>query len=355
MAQVIIIDTETTGFAQAGSAGLLVQPRIVSITWSVGPAEDPTERIRTYVISPDGFTIPDAAAAVHRITTNHARAIGSPLAVVMQQLRDDCIALRPQFVVAHNAAYDIPIVAAEFQRLGLPCPISPLRAICTMRSTKLFCRIPTAGGNGFRWPKLQELHVRLFARPFEGAHDSAADVRALANCFAALCRSGFYNSEFALPQLVFPQPPRFHGDCPDGRTVYADDLDGGLRDAPTNASSQGFVFVCNGATVAECVQKQLFGAPTNWPLAIPLGSPCFLYNFSTHEITGVWRAIQTGNPIDPQAWGGAFPFQCRVEPMLARLTSVPRADFPFLAAGRIPNPLPAAHVTAMLRTFQARL
>jgi DNA polymerase III epsilon subunit-like protein len=343
MPQVILIDTETTGLPQHGPAGLLVQPRIVSITWMVGPADDPGHLIRTYVVCPDGFTIPDAVAAIHRITTERARAIGSPLAVVMQQLREDCMALRPQFVVAHNAAYDIPIVAAEFQRLGLPCPISPLQAICTMRTTTAFCRIPAARGNHFRWPKLQELHVRLFAQTYDGEHDSAADVQALARCFAALCRCGFYNAEFALPQTDLPPP---------FQPAVTRSVPPTLPQTTMTTEGQGFVFACNSDTVEECLQKQLFGAPTDWPLNVPRGSPCFLYNFSTHHITGVWRAVQAGMHIDRQAWGGAYPYQCRVEPMVARLSALPRADFPILAAGRIPNPLPAAHVAVMLHAFQ---
>jgi hypothetical protein len=34
--------------------------------------------------------------------------------------------------------------------------------------------------------------------------------------------------------------------------------------------------------------------------------------------------------------------------------SIPRSDFPFLSAGRIPNPLPSFHVADMVRSFQTR-
>ena len=332
--RVLLIDTETTGFAQRGLAGVLVQPRIVSVTWFIGPAHEPTERLRTFVVRPDGFNIPPLATAVHRISTEHARAHGTSLAVVLQQLREDIITLRPQFVIAHNAGFDIPVVEGEFQRLGQPCPISQLRAICTMRTTVALCRIPRPRGSGFKHPKLQELHVRLFARSFEGAHDSAADVHALARCFSALYRSGFYNGEFALPQSDFPPP---------------------FLQPPLPAATSGFVFSCNASTVTECLEKQIFGDRADWPIAIKPGSVCFLYNYATHQIAGVWNAVQSGMNLDPQAWRGGFPYQCRVAPMLSRVTSISRGEFTVLSAGRIPNPLPASHVANMLQVFQARL
>ena len=335
--RVLLVDTETTGFAQRGPNGSLIQPRIVAITWFVGPADNPSERVRTFLVRPDGFVIPAGATAVHRITTERAREHGTSLAIVMQQLREDIATLQPQFVVAHNAAYDIPVVEGEFQRLGLPCPISGLRAICTMQTTTALCRIPRRGGGGFRWPKLQELHVKIFARPFDGAHDSSADVGALARCFVALYRSGFYSAEFTHHQVAFT--PRLKPSIPADASI---------------ATPSGYVFPCNNSTAAECLQKQVFGDRADWPLLVAPGSLCFLYNYDTRHIIGVWRAVRAGKNLDAQAWRGAFPYQCQVTPMHPGVMSIPRSDFAFLSAGRIPNPLPSFHVADMVRSFQTR-
>jgi hypothetical protein len=40
--------------------------------------------------------------------------------------------------------------------------------------------------------------------------------------------------------------------------------------------------------------------------------------------------------------------------MHAGVMSIPRSEFPFLSAGRIPNPLPSFHVADMVRSFEAR-
>ena len=48
------------------------------------------------------------------------------------------------------------------------------------RSTD-FCAID--GQYGYKWPKLFELHQKLFGVGFEEAHDAGVDIRATAKCF----------------------------------------------------------------------------------------------------------------------------------------------------------------------------
>jgi hypothetical protein len=50
-----------------------------------------------------------------------------------------------------------------------------------MQKSTNFCKIP--GPDGFKWPKLSELHIRLFGEDFEDAHDAASDINATAKCF----------------------------------------------------------------------------------------------------------------------------------------------------------------------------
>ena len=61
-----------------------------------------------------------------------------------------------------------------------------LKEFCTMLSTVNYCRI--RGKYGFKWPKLEELHRKLFKKDFEDAHNALGDVRATANCFFELLR-----------------------------------------------------------------------------------------------------------------------------------------------------------------------
>ncbi|KAJ7544154.1 hypothetical protein O6H91_09G066300 [Diphasiastrum complanatum] len=68
----------------------------------------------------------------------------------------------------------------------------------------------------------------------------------------------------------------------------------------------GFIFVCNNETMAEDIQRQLFGLPKGYcdsVCAIRPGLPLFLYNYSTHHMHGVFEASSDGGiNLEPNAW-----------------------------------------------------
>ncbi|WP_129788534.1 exonuclease domain-containing protein [Promicromonospora panici] len=105
-------DTETTGVDVAGDR--IVTAALVLRTPGVG-----TE-VRTWLMDP-GVEIPEEAAAIHGISTEHARAHGvEPLealeeiaAVLAGHLADGVP------VVAYNAAFDLSLLDAELLRHGL--------------------------------------------------------------------------------------------------------------------------------------------------------------------------------------------------------------------------------------------
>src|SRR5690606_32883003 len=84
-------------------------------------------------------------------------------------------------LVAHNISFDEKIVGAEFLRSGFPNSIPSKNRICTMQSTTNFCAIQ--GNYGYKWPKLNELHIKLFGYDFEDAHNAVADINATVKCF----------------------------------------------------------------------------------------------------------------------------------------------------------------------------
>ena len=158
-----IFDTETTGFSRGG-----VQPRIVSIAWMIADNAKAPRVFKYSVIRPDGFTIPAPAAAVHGITTDRAMREGKPLSAVLSDFAHDLITLRPKALVAHNAAYDMPIVEAEFQMLGRKNPCTDYTVICTMREARA------------KWPgqsaRLGDVYRRIHGKDMEGAHNAGGDV-----------------------------------------------------------------------------------------------------------------------------------------------------------------------------------
>ncbi|XP_058222038.1 DCD domain-containing protein NRP isoform X1 [Rhododendron vialii] len=92
---------------------------------------------------------------------------------------------------------------------------------------------------------------------------------------------------------------------------------------PRNETVGGYIFVCNNDTMEENLKRQLFGLPPRYRDSvrqITPGLPLFLYNYSTHQLHGVFEAASFGGTnIDPTAWEdkknpgeSRFPAQVRV-------------------------------------------
>ncbi|KAI3693689.1 hypothetical protein L1987_76638 [Smallanthus sonchifolius] len=92
---------------------------------------------------------------------------------------------------------------------------------------------------------------------------------------------------------------------------------------PRDETVGGYIFVCNNDTMPENLKRQLFGLPPRYRDSvrqITPGLPLFLYNYSTHQLHGVFEAASFGGTnIDPSAWEdkknqgeSCFPAQVRV-------------------------------------------
>jgi len=139
-----------------------------------------------YIIKPEGFTIPADAAKIHGITTAIAEQKGVELKGVLKEIGIDIV--HAEVLIAHNVQFDEKVLGAEFLRMGSPNHIEKKPRKCTMHSATEFCAIPGPYGN--KWPKLQELHMKLFREGFEDAHSALADVRACSKCYFELKRLG---------------------------------------------------------------------------------------------------------------------------------------------------------------------
>ncbi len=181
----LILDTETTGVTPTA--------RIVSLSWALYDDAEVEVASAHHVIFPDGFTIPPEAAAVHGITTADARRTGIPIGEALTGLAQDITRHAPALFIGHNVAFDRPRVLREFSLLRMAENLSRLPTYCTMQNTVQVCRIPRYNG-GYKWPKLEELHVHLFGRGLTQAHDARADVLACARCFFELRRRGLVAS-----------------------------------------------------------------------------------------------------------------------------------------------------------------
>jgi DNA polymerase-3 subunit epsilon len=81
-----------------------------------------------------------------------------------------------------------PILSAEFLRIGIQDPFRDKTHVCTMKSATNHCAIRRP--RGYKWPRLGELHFKLFGTSVVETHNAAADVATCAKCFFELKRLG---------------------------------------------------------------------------------------------------------------------------------------------------------------------
>ncbi len=208
----LIFDTETTGLPRNYNAPLSDSdnwPRVVQIAWQLHDVKGNLLSANSIIVKPNGFTIPFNAAQVHGISTERALTEGEDLQVVMNEFVE--VVKQTKYLCGHNIEFDLSIVGAEFIRLGMPDYFSGKPVIDTKNDDVTeFCAIPGGRGGKYKWPKLEELYVKLFNQGFEAAHNAAFDVQATAKAFFELLKrsilkvSELPNSELQTINYVSP-------------------------------------------------------------------------------------------------------------------------------------------------------
>lgn len=185
----LFFDTETTGIPRnykAPVTDLNNWPRLVQISWILQDKDARTLAKDCFIIKPVGFSIPIESTKIHGITTDYAHRNGVDLLIALNHFSSHIDAA--QYLIAHNISYDQNIVGSEFLRNNMKNKITTKKLLCTMVSSVNHCAIK--GPYGYKWPKLTELHEKLFNTSFTGAHDAAADITATSKCFWEMRKKG---------------------------------------------------------------------------------------------------------------------------------------------------------------------
>jgi DNA polymerase-3 subunit alpha len=205
----LIFDTETTGLPKNYKAPITDSdnwPRMVQIAWQLHDTTGKLLTAKNHIIKPDGYDIPIGVSKIHGITTERAERDGDDLKLVLEELKIDLA--NSNYNVGHNIEFDINIVGAEFHRLGIENELVDKEAIDTMKTSVDFCEIPGGRGGGFKYPKLTDLHIKLFGEGFGDAHDAAYDVDATARCFFGLIKNRVIHPKEILDidELIYEAP-----------------------------------------------------------------------------------------------------------------------------------------------------
>ena len=182
MGQLLFFDVETTGLSKD-------LDRVVQIAWILADPQGNTLIERSYILKPDNFYIPPAVAKIHGISQEIAVMQGVEREPVLREYVQ--AANESSTIVAHNIDFDVGFIRSECKRLGLPLSFEDKNKQCTMRSSTSFCKLPySSGRSGYKWPKLEELHYKLYNENFSGAHNALIDVQITKKCYFELKSRG---------------------------------------------------------------------------------------------------------------------------------------------------------------------
>lgn len=183
----LMVDVETTGLPLNSEVPCVEcpenWPRMVRLSWLVVDGTGTIVRDGDLIVRPCGFTIPEEVVDIHGIDTATALREGVDLSEALDALAADakgCVRL-----VGHNVWFDRNVIGAECYRLKRADMLAGMPMVCTMKLSTAFCAIPHPV-YVYKWPRLSELYYILFGHEFENAHNGAADVRAVHDCYVQL-------------------------------------------------------------------------------------------------------------------------------------------------------------------------
>ena len=204
---IMIFDTETTGLVPNWTYNIPLDnlPYITQLSYVLY-----NEKTRTiektfdhYIKLPEHVEIPQIVTEITGLTKQICDEKGVALEYCLTQFYKDLHKCGK--VIAHNISFDEKMIYISFRRhwndLVDECPyafmmfnekylkINKKEKICTMITTIDYCKIPrgnNSNSNAYKWPKLSELHDKLFGYVPENLHNSIIDVLVCLRCYLKL-------------------------------------------------------------------------------------------------------------------------------------------------------------------------
>ena len=186
----LIFDTETTGLPKKWSAPLTDfenWPRAIQVAWQVHDISGKCISNHSYIIHPDGFSIPYDSEKIHGISTQLAKKNGVEISFMLEKFQNDL--KKSKFICGHNLNFDEKILGSEFLRSSGNNPLQDFPKIdtCT-EETAALCMLVGGRGRKYKLPTLMELYNHLFEDKFDLAHNASADVEATVMCLFKLLK-----------------------------------------------------------------------------------------------------------------------------------------------------------------------
>lgn len=197
--KVLVFDTETTGLPERRSFDVYYDPkdiskydkaRIIQIAWYYTDSYQPEfdeKFIKCYTRKPTDFgenTFSVEAVKINNITYDKALNEGLTFTQIMHEQGFLDALKNCEFIVAHNALFDMNILLSELYRYGM-INIDEVHLkfiVDTLKMGTDICRLPSKNGYYYKPPKLCELYKHFFHTEPQKKHDAKGDIITLLKC-----------------------------------------------------------------------------------------------------------------------------------------------------------------------------
>jgi DNA polymerase III epsilon subunit-like protein len=217
--RVLVFDTETTGLPKSKIINpdtLNLWPHIVQFSYVIYDTvlNDIVETCDSIVKLEDGITIPEDSTKIHGITDEISKKNGIEIDLILE---DFFYHLRNiDLLVGHNVLFDINMIKVELLRIiyenHLNITDDEIKTIkynlhfltnyknicCTLQSSIELCNIKAINKFGkeyIKFPKLLELHQKLFESTPNNLHNSFNDILVTLRCYMKLRYNTDLNEE----------------------------------------------------------------------------------------------------------------------------------------------------------------
>lgn len=196
MSLALVYDTETTGlplFDQPSEHP--DQPHIVQLAACLVDLDTrKTLASMDVIVRPGNWTIPADVAAIHGISTEHARDVGISESLALEMFLELWV---DRLRIAHNETFDARIVRIALLRHNQKIGLNPERwKACKSECTQLLStpilklppteRMRAAGRNHYKSANLREAYKHFTGRDHADAHSAMADVQACLAVYFAI-------------------------------------------------------------------------------------------------------------------------------------------------------------------------
>jgi len=211
--KILIFDTETTGLPKTkilNEQSLSLWPHVVQFSYIIYDIDlNKILKITDFVIRmPENINISDEVSNIHGITNFISQSSIYKINDALIEFINDYVNYDVDLIVGHNLSFDINMLKVELMREIIPIIDTLNKRLCSQfldtlndmkeDSPNLFCtmkksiqlcnlKYKTKFGNEYlKFPKLNELHIKLFNSSPRNLHNSLNDVLICLRCYYML-------------------------------------------------------------------------------------------------------------------------------------------------------------------------